>query len=177
MTKKIFRYCLLLGAAALLLCTVLFFCLQYRKTLDDAWATLRQETGYVAQGVEKSGASYLKNLRTNRHVTWIDAAGNVLFDTKNSECSNQKELAEICAALIAGTGRAEREAEDGEGSSLFYAMRLTDGSVVRLSMPVHAVRTGSVFCVRRRVADIRLIRLIRALSSRRSLLLMWIPSI
>lgn len=142
MTKKIFRYSLLLSVAALLLCTVLFYCLQYRKTLDDAWTTLRQETGYVALGVETSGASYLESLQTNRHVTWMDAAGNVLFDTGSAEQANQKELAEIRAALEAGIGQAEREADDGEGSSLFYAMRLTDGSVVRLSMSVRAVQTA-----------------------------------
>ena len=99
MTKIIFRYSLLLSVAALLLCTVLFYCLQYRKTLDDAWTTLRQETGYVALGVEASGASYLESLQTNRHVTWMDAAGNVLFDTGSAEQANQKELAEIRAAL------------------------------------------------------------------------------
>ena len=42
MTKKIFVYSFLVGALALLLCTGLFFGLQYRQTLDKALLTLRQ---------------------------------------------------------------------------------------------------------------------------------------
>ncbi len=41
MTKKIFSYCFLVGALALLLCAGVFFGLQYRQNLDVAYAALR----------------------------------------------------------------------------------------------------------------------------------------
>lgn len=144
MTKKTFGYCFLVGAVALLLCTGLFFSLQYRQNLDEAWTTLRQETCYVAQGVEKSGASYLEDLRSDRRVTWIDGAGNVRYDTHYAHHPNQKELAEVQTALETGTGQAIRESDSESVTNLYYALRLSDGSVVRLSMPISAVRAALV---------------------------------
>jgi hypothetical protein len=51
MTRRIFSYSFLTGALALLLCAGLIFGLQYRKSLDEANTTLRQETAYVARGI------------------------------------------------------------------------------------------------------------------------------
>ena len=43
MTKKVFSYAFLLGAVVLLISGGIFFGLQYRQTMDDAYETLRGE--------------------------------------------------------------------------------------------------------------------------------------
>ena len=77
MTKKIFSYCFLVGALALLLCAGVLFGLQYRQTLDSTYATLRQEARCLAHGVEQNGAAFLEGLDAEPHITWMDAAGAI----------------------------------------------------------------------------------------------------
>ena len=62
MTKKIFNYCFLVGALALLLCAAVFFGLQYRLIMDDAYDTLKQESRLIAHGLEQSWIDYFENL-------------------------------------------------------------------------------------------------------------------
>ena len=144
MTKKIFSYAFLVGAVALLLCTGLFFGLQYRQNLDEAYATLRQETRYVAQGIENSGKAYLDQLESDKRITWMDGTGNVLYDTQSLNLPNQGELAEVQAAIEGGTGQATRRSGSEGVTNLYYAVRLDDGSIVRLSMPISAVRAALI---------------------------------
>ena len=144
MVKTIFRNTFLIGSAVLLLCAGLFFGLQYRRSLDEAYATLRQETCYVAQGIRQTGAAYLTDLESDKRVTWMDPAGNVLFDTHSPDLPNQSDLAEVRSALETGSGQATRESGSEGVTNLYYALRLADGSVVRLSMPISAVRAALV---------------------------------
>ena len=144
MTKKIFAYSFLVGALALLLCAGLFFGLQYRQTLDEAYETLRQETYYVAQGVEQNGEDYLNNLASDKRITWMDEAGNALYDTHSADLPNQGSLAEVQSAQETGSGQATRWSGSENVMNLYYALRLRDGSIVRLSMPVSAVRAALI---------------------------------
>ena len=94
MTKKIFLYCLLVGAATLLLCAGLFFGLQYRQILDDSYATLKQESHYVSKGIAKNGAAYLNVLDSDRQITWMDENGNIIGENElNAGKGNIKKMA------------------------------------------------------------------------------------
>ncbi len=139
MTGKIFRYSFLCGILALVLCTALFFGLQYRQNLDEAAQTLKQETLYVAEGLQICGEDYLRQLSPEKQVTWIDAEGGVLYDTQQRELPNQRELAEVSAALAEGSGSAIRSSDSEGVTTMYYAQRLEDGTVVRLALPVSAV--------------------------------------
>lgn len=144
MTGKIFRYAFLVGAIALLLCASLFFSLQYRQTIDDAYLALKQEAGYVAQGISLGGEHYLEDLDSDKRVTWMDAVGNVLYDSQNQTLPNQAEFAEVQAAIKNGSGQATRASESQNFTNMYYAQRLPDGTVVRLSYPISAVRKALV---------------------------------
>ena len=138
MTKKIFLYCFLVGALALLLCSGVFFGLQYRQILDDAYATLRGEANYAAQGVAQGGTAYLASLQGEEHVTWMDEAGTVRYDSQSASLPNQQDCAEVRDAIQNGEGQAVRKSEGS--STLYYALQMEDGSILRLSMPIRAVR-------------------------------------
>ena len=142
MTGKIFRYAFLVGAIALVLCAALFFGLQYRQIMDEAIETLEQETAYVARGVALSGDAYLQNLSSDKRITWIDADGSVLYDSHSPRLANQGELAEVRAAFETGSGQETRTSGSEGVTMLYYALRLRDGTVVRLSLPVSAVRAA-----------------------------------
>lgn len=144
MTGKIFRYAFLVGVVALLLCAVLTFVLQYRQSLDEENATLSQETAYVAQGVSLGGERYLRGLRSDKRVTWMDPEGNALYDSRQQTLPNQREFAEVRDAIASGSGQAIRASDSDRASTMYYALRLDDGSIVRLSQPVSAARAALI---------------------------------
>ena len=142
MTWKVFLYSFWVGLLSLLLCAGLFFSLQYRQSLDEAAATLRQETLYVAQGIEKNGDSYLKDLSSDKRITWMDAEGQLIYDTQSSALQDQSAYEEVRAAIETGSGQATRTSGSEGVTNMYYARKLPDGTVVRLSMPVSAVRSA-----------------------------------
>ena len=144
MSGKIFRYALLVGVLALLLCAMLFFGLQYRQTVDEAFDALRQETIYVSRGVALEGQSYLKDLDAGKRISWIDAQGSVLYDSQKKDLPNQAEMPEVKSALETGSGQATRSSGSEGVTNLYYARRLEDGSVIRMSYPVSAMRKALI---------------------------------
>ena len=144
MTGKIFRYAFLVGALALLLCAMLFFGLQYRQTIDEAFEALRQETVYVSRGIALEGRRYLEELDSGKRISWIDDDGRVLYDSQSPNLPNQAELPEVRSALLNGSGQATRSSGSEGVVNMYYAQRLEDGTVVRLSNHVSAVREALI---------------------------------
>lgn len=144
MTGKIFRYAFLVGVLALLLCAMLYFGLQYRQTLDETYDALRQEAVYAARGISLEGRRYLEGLPVEKRITWIDAEGNVLYDSLGRELPNQAGLPEVEEARAQGAGQATRPSESEGSANLYYACLLEDGTVLRLSSPVSALREALV---------------------------------
>ena len=108
MTGKIFRYSFLLGVLVLLICGGLFFALQYRQNLDETAQLVQDEMVFLAEGVENGGVDYLKNLSTERELTWINAEGTVRYDNHYANLPDQSDLPEVRDALASGSGSASR---------------------------------------------------------------------
>jgi two-component system phosphate regulon sensor histidine kinase PhoR len=145
MTKKIFFNTFLVGLAVLILCSALFFGLQYRQNIDEAFAGLEQDADYVAYGIALNGEEYLRSLNGKNRVTWIDPDGNVLYDsTVTGEIANQKELPEVIDAFENGTGQGSRRSTTTGVTTMYYAKLLSDGTVISLSRPVSAVRNALI---------------------------------
>lgn len=145
MTKTIFINTFLVGVSVLILCGLLFFAVQYTQTKDETLEALEQEASYAEQGLMLNGTDYLKTLNNVNRITWIDADGNVLYDSQFSlPIANQKEFAEVSEALENGSGQAIRKSVDGGESTMYYALRCKDGSILRLSRPMSAIRYALV---------------------------------
>ncbi len=140
MTKTIFRNTFLVGMIVLVICSFLFFGLQYTQTIEETYEALRQETTYVISGMKLCGMDYLKGLDDNNCVTWIDADGNVLYDSEYENLSsNQGTNAEVIEAFESGEGRETRRSDSNGKQTIYYARLLDDGTVIRLSRPVAVV--------------------------------------
>ncbi len=96
---------------------------------------------FLAEGVENGGVDYLKNLSTERELTWINAEGTVRYDNHYANLPDQSDLPEVRDALASGSGSASRKAANGE-RTYYYAVALSDGSVLRLSCPVNAAQSA-----------------------------------
>ncbi len=141
MTKTIFRNTFLVGILVLLICGVLLFGVQYRQTVNETFAELRQETSYVIGGLSHGGEEYLEKLNDKNRITWIDTDGEVLYDSKYTEkLPNQNTCSEVAEAFAGGEGQSTRRSGSSGESTMYYAERCTDGTILRLSRPVRAVR-------------------------------------
>jgi len=145
MTKTIFRNTFITGISVLIVCAVLFFGIQYRQTIDETYGALEQEAVYVEQGLMAGGVSYLEKLGDGNRITWIDSSGTVLYDSAfaNQEGTG-KTSPEVSDALEEGEGRKIRKSESSGESTMYYARKCQDGTVLRLSRPLSAVQKALV---------------------------------
>lgn len=136
MKRQIFRSILAVALAVLLASLVLVMGVLYGYFQDRLRAELAQATAYIAHGVERDGAAYLESgLPGDRRVTWVAADGTVLFDNweEPTVMENHKEREEIQEALALGHGTATRYSRTLSQKTVYDALRLDDGSVLRLS--------------------------------------------
>ena len=145
MIKTIFRNTFLIGISILALCAVLFFGIQYTQIKNDTYGALKQEAAYAEQGLLIGGEDYLKTLGDENRVTWIDADGNVLYDSEfQLPMDNEKDHAEVSDAMENGEGRKIRTSENSGESTMYYARKCKDGTILRLSRPISAVQKALI---------------------------------
>ena len=137
MTKKIFQSIFLVAGAVLLasLLIIMGFLYSYFGGVEEN--QLRDELSLASAAVESSGTDYLSQLTAERYrLTWIAADGSVLYDTRTDAESleNHASRAEVSQALSTGTGESTRYSSTLMEKTMYYAQRLTDGTVLRISI-------------------------------------------
>ena len=137
MTKKIFQSILLVAGAVLLasLLIIMGFLYDYFGGVEEN--QLRDELSLAAAAVEDGGTDYLSQLTADRYrLTWIAADGSVLYDTRTDAESleNHASRAEVSQALTTGTGESTRYSSTLMEKTMYYAQRLADGTVLRISI-------------------------------------------
>ena len=137
MTKKIFQSILLVAGCVLLasLLIIMGFLYDYFGGVEEN--QLRDELSLAAAAVEDGGTDYLSQLTADRYrLTWIAADGSVLYDTKTDAESleNHASRAEVSQALATGTGESTRYSSTLMEKTMYYAQRLDDGTVLRISI-------------------------------------------
>ena len=139
MTKKIFTGIILVSLIIMLCCTGLIMGVMYDYLGTQIDKELENEANLVATGMEQDGTAYLQRIekigRLKSRVTLVDVNGSVLYDSQADEqnMENHLEREEIQQALISGEGHAVRESATMATETRYYAMKLEDGSVLRVS--------------------------------------------
>ena len=137
MTKKIFQSILLVAGCVLLasLLIIMGFLYDYFGGVEEN--QLRDELSLASAAVEDGGTDYLARLTADRYrLTWIAADGSVIYDTKTDAESleNHASRAEVSQALTTGTGESTRYSSTLMEKTMYYAQRLDDGTVLRISI-------------------------------------------
>lgn len=144
MHKKIFRssfltVCLVLIATIVLIMGILFHFFEVQIQ-----AELENEAEYLSQAVEKEGVHFFDGFKkqTNR-ITLIDTDGKVLYDSdaEAENLDNHADREEIGEAMENGTGRSIRYSQTLTEKTVNYAVRLSDGSILRVSQTQYTVVT------------------------------------
>ena len=142
MTKRIFRATLTVALTVLLASLVLIVGVLHGYFQDRVLDELSSRTAYIALGLEHEGMDYLENGFPNDcRVTWVGADGAVLWDNREdpARMENHADRPEVHEALMLGKGHAARYSDTLSQKTLYYALRLSDGSVLRVSDTQYSV--------------------------------------
>lgn len=137
MTKKIFHSILLVAGAVLLASLFVITGALYEYFGIIQKKQLKDELSLAAVSVEQQGGDFLKRLSPDRYrITWINTEGNVIYDTRTDAESleNHADRTEIKQALKDGYGESIRYSSTLLEKTIYCAQRLTDGSVLRISV-------------------------------------------
>lgn len=136
MTKRIFKSILLAAFVVLLASTGLTLGVLYNHFGNQLEKELRTEAEYLAIAVEKEGMKAFDSLPADaQRITYVDTDGTVLFDNaaEADQMENHKEREEIEEAMETGRGSAVRTSDTLSRKTLYFALRLEDGTVLRVS--------------------------------------------
>ena len=142
MTKKIFKSIMTVCTVVLILGLAFVMGILYRYFGKQISTELEKEAFYAAQGVESSGMEYLEKLDgKNSRITLIDQDGSVLYDSQAeaSSMENHKDREEVKEAAETGKGKAVRMSETLSEKTIYYALRLEDGKILRISSTQYSV--------------------------------------
>ncbi len=137
MTKKIFHSILLVAGAVLLASLFVITGALYEYFGIIQKKQLKDELSLAAVSVEQQGGDFLKRVFPDRYrITWINTEGNVIYDTRTDAESleNHADRTEIKQALKDGYGESIRYSSTLLEKTIYCAQRLTDGSVLRISV-------------------------------------------
>ncbi len=142
MTKRIFRSIFLVSALILCVNFAMILGVLYYHFGERLEKELKKEASYLALTVEKNGVDGLEPLSKNDdRVTLIAADGTVLFDNhaETEEMENHLNREEVKEALEKGSGTASRMSATLSEKTVYYAIRLSEGEVLRVSSTQYSV--------------------------------------
>ena len=136
MTKKIFKSIMFVCALVLAVGLAAVMGILYSNFDGQMRKELSKEATYLTYGVEQQGVDYLKNIKDkSARITYIDQDGTVLFDNEAdvSEMKNHSDRTEFQKAEKYGAGESSRYSDTLSEKTIYYALRLKDGTVLRVS--------------------------------------------
>lgn len=144
MRSKIQKSMILVLSITLVISYLLLTVVVYDQTFQNLQAEVEQEARYIKEAIDISGTEYLEamdNVQQKTRVTVITSEGKVVYDSKDDELTlaNHKNRAEVKEALLYGEGRDVRVSDTIKERSIYYALMLEDGNVLRVSRTVDNV--------------------------------------
>lgn len=138
MKKRIFQSMCLLAILAIAMTTLLqgvFFTGELYQAMKQQ---LVHEAVCLTEAMDKNDADYLERVSLHNpetRITLIDKDGEVVFDSRMKQyekIENHNERPEVIEARQSGSGEAARDSVTVGQKTLYYAMLLDDGRVLRV---------------------------------------------
>ncbi len=143
MKRKIFRNMVYIALSAVLITTTLLSLLAYYRYVEQVKDDIRAEASYLAASLntrKQQDLNIYKDITVSR-ITWVRQTGKVIYDSEEQEShmANHKKRTEIREAFQKGSGEDTRVSPTLNKQTYYYAVRLNDGSVLRLSREMQTV--------------------------------------
>lgn len=136
MSKKIFKYIMLVSSLITVLGLAFVVGILYHYFQGQLMDELKKEAVYISRGVESAGVDYLQQLNDeDSRITYVDESGKVIYDNEANveSMENHGHRKEIREAEINGEGADERMSSTLSEKTMYYAVRLENGNVLRVS--------------------------------------------
>lgn len=132
MTGKIIRSLFSLAMLVLVIGAALFSGILYGYYEKQSFASLAQEAEQLQQTMEYVSP---EQMRSTDRITLISPDGTVLYDSvaRADAMENHLSREEVAQSLREGTGKSSHYSSTVLKKNLYYALRLEDGNVLRLS--------------------------------------------
>ncbi len=132
MTGKIIRSLFSLAMLVLVIGAALFSGILYGYYEKQSFASLAQEAEQLQQTMEYVSP---EQMRSADRITLISPDGTVLYDSvaRADAMENHLSREEVVQALREGTGKSSHYSSTVLKKNLYYALRLEDGNILRLS--------------------------------------------
>lgn len=132
--------------ALLVLAVSLFFVfgILYQYFEEQLIGELKGKAIYIMYAVENIGTDYIDKIGdTGERVTLIAPDGTVIADTETNaaELENHLERSEVKQALGNGSGTSVRYSDTLTEKTIYYAVKMSDGSILRVSVTHYTVVT------------------------------------
>lgn len=137
MNKTIFRSVLVSCIIVMVFSLAVTLAFLNSYFINIEFENLRAQTELMAQAIDKLGMSYFDSFDSSVYrITWVGSDGDVIYDTdaEQSEMENHLDRPEIQDAAQHGHGEDRRLSDTLSRETLYSAVRISDGSVVRLSV-------------------------------------------
>jgi len=142
MVNKIFRSNFFTSMLILLMSFCLIFGVLFSYFEAQMFTELESEAGYISYAVKKDGIDFIAGFNEKgKRITWVSADGTVLADTEADAegLENHAGRKEIADALKNGEGTSSRYSDTLMQKTLYYAQKLDDGTVLRVSTTQNSV--------------------------------------
>lgn len=144
MKKRIYKSMLLLALITIFFTSLLITAVIYREFYHQMQQGIRNEANFISYSYNLIGQevfSVLKEQENTSRITWIAADGTVLFDSKSDagKMENHSNRPEVAEALAKGYAEAIHLSETLGSQTFYRAVRLDDGTVLRVSATTDSV--------------------------------------
>lgn len=142
MIKKVFRSIFIVTITTVVICFAFIMLVLYTYFSDVQKKQLQEQTVLIAQGVNQNQEAYFNNLTTNEfRLTWIASDGTVKYDSVAdvTKMENHIDRSEVQKALKYGAGESERYSSTLSEKTIYYAKKLEDGSILRVSVTNYSI--------------------------------------
>ncbi len=142
MFNKIFRSNFFTSMLILLMSFCLIFGVLFSYFEAQMFTELESEARYISHALKSESISYIDNFdNAGKRITLVSADGTVLADTSAdaSRLENHADRKEIKDATQNGSGTSSRYSNTLMQKTLYYAQKLDDGTILRVSTTQNSV--------------------------------------
>ena len=146
MKQKINLRLIIVAIFAVILTMVSIILVCYSLFQEQVKKDLRITAGALAiTGVSDFAKDEVVYDEKNLRITWIGTDGTVLYDNdvEANKMVNHLDRPEVSAAFLNGSGESIRESDTMNMKTFYYALLLTDGTVLRVATEARSL--SSVF--------------------------------
>ena len=143
MKRKIFLNMSYIALITVVCTTVFLSAVAYGRYMSQVKEGIQNEAGYMAESLnqhENQSLDAYKDITISR-ITLIASDGKVLYDStgKEKSMSNHRNRKEFKEAVKNGAGESTRISKTLKKQTYYYAVKLSDGSVLRLSRETQTI--------------------------------------